>query len=88
MVPFTLFSMFLSSPKQNHHAVQVTNVMSPDPDGTYAPGDVVTVRVTFDRYVSVVGEPVFHLNTGKGDPGRAVYAGGSGSQARENAHQG
>lgn len=61
---------------------------SPDPDGTYAPGDVVTVWVTFDRHVSVVGDPVFNLNTGKGEPGRAVYAEGSGSQARENTQRG
>eukprot|EP00752_Nemacystus_decipiens_P003960 g3626.t1 len=52
---------------------QVTSVTSPDPDGTYAPGDVVTVWVTFDRYVSVIGDPVFNLNTGKGEPGRADY---------------
>lgn len=61
---------------------------SPDPAGTYAPGDVVTVWVTFNRNVSVVGDPVFSLNTGKGEPGRAVYVAGSGDQARENAHQG
>lgn len=67
---------------------QVTSVTSPDPDGTYAPGDVITVEVAFDRHVSVVGDPVFNLNTGKGEPGRADYVAGSGSQARANAQQG
>lgn len=66
---------------------KVTSVTSPDPDGTYAPGDVVTIWVTFDRHVSVFGEPVFNLNTGKGEPGRADYVQGSGDQARKNEHQ-
>lgn len=62
---------------------KVTNVTSPDAAGTYAPGDVVTIWVSFDQFVAVVGEPVFYLNTGKGEPGRAVYVEGSGNQARD-----
>ncbi|CAM9243696.1 unnamed protein product, partial [Ectocarpus sp. 8 AP-2014] len=62
---------------------QVTNVTSPDAAGTYAPGDVVTIWVAFDQFVAVVGEPVFYLNTGKGEPGRALYVEGSGNQARD-----
>lgn len=57
------------------------NVTSPDAAGTYAPGDVVTVWITFDYHVMVVGEPVLLLNTGNEEPGRASYAGGSGNQA-------
>ena len=56
------------------------NVTSPNPAGVYAPGDVVTVWVAFDRHVVVVGEPVLHLHTGKTEPGRATYAEGSGNQ--------
>lgn len=58
---------------------------SPDAAGTYAPGDVVTIWVAFDQFVAVVGEPMFYLNTGKGEPGRAVYIEGSGNQARDTA---
>ncbi|CAM9102436.1 unnamed protein product [Scytosiphon promiscuus] len=59
---------------------KITNVTSPNMNGTYAPGDIITVWVTFDQHVAVIGEPVFGLNTGKGEPGTAVYVGGSGSQ--------
>ncbi|CAM9436573.1 unnamed protein product, partial [Hapterophycus canaliculatus] len=59
---------------------KIVNVTSPDVNGTYAPGDVVTVWVAFDQHVAVIGKPVFGLNTGNGDPGTAVYVGGSGSQ--------
>lgn len=83
--PFLILKVFVS---ETRTLFQVTSVTSPDPDGTYAPGDVVTVWVTFDRYVSVVGDPVFNLNTGKGEPGRADYVQGSGTQARANAQQG
>lgn len=51
-------------------------------NGTYAPGDVVTIWVSFDQHVAVIGEPVFSLNTGKGDPGTAIYIGGSGTQVK------
>lgn len=67
---------------------KVVNVASPDAPGTYAPGDVVTVSVTFDRYVMVVGTPVLHLNTGKQRPGRAVYISGSGNEVREAKKRG
>lgn len=83
--PLLIFRVFVP---ETTALSKVTSVTSPDPDGTYAPGDVITVWVTFDRYVSVVGDPVFNLNTGKGEPGRADYAAGSGSQARANAQQG
>lgn len=54
---------------------------SPNPAGVYAPGDVVTVWVAFDRHVIVTGEPVLNLRTGKTEPGRATYVAGSGNQA-------
>ncbi len=61
---------------------KVTTVTTPNAAGTYSPGDVISIWVAFDRYVAVVGDPEFNLNTGKGEPGRAVYVGGSGSQVR------
>lgn len=42
----------------------------------------MTVSVTFDKHVVVVGEPILNLNTGKVEPGRAAYAGGSGNKVR------
>ncbi|CAM9319679.1 unnamed protein product, partial [Phaeothamnion confervicola] len=48
-------------------------------DGVYAPGDVVSVFVNFDREVSVVGIPVLHLDVGRNDSGRAEYCGGGGT---------
>lgn len=58
---------------------------SPNPAGVYAPGDVVTVWVAFDRHVVVIGEPVLNLHTGKTEPGRAIYVEGSGNQARHSS---
>lgn len=79
----TITSPHLSLPLARTHpsSTKVVNVTSPDASGTYAPGDVVTVWVTFDHHVVVVGEPLLNLNTGTGEPGVASYAGGSGNQA-------
>ncbi|CAM9774796.1 unnamed protein product, partial [Discosporangium mesarthrocarpum] len=59
---------------------KVVNITSPDEDGTYATGDVITVLVTYDRHVMVIGSPTLHLNTGRMEPGRASYEGGSGNK--------
>lgn len=53
---------------------------SPNEPGTYAPGDVITVWVTFDRHVLVIGDPVLLLNTGKQEPETAAYVDGSGNE--------
>ncbi|EQC37100.1 hypothetical protein SDRG_05327 [Saprolegnia diclina VS20] len=52
----------------------VTSVFALSPAGAYTAGDVVQLAVTFSRPVSVVGTPVFQLNTGFTDlfPGFVV----------------
>jgi hypothetical protein len=59
-------------------APTVTNVTSPDADGTYGAGDLVTVSVVFSAPVAVTGTPTLTLETGSVDAG-AVYITGSGT---------
>ncbi len=54
----------------------VTNVTSPDSDGVYHAGAVITITVTFDDVVTVTGAPTLILETGSIDR-EATYSGGS-----------
>jgi len=58
----------------------VTDVSSPDADGTYYPGATLTVVVTFSAPVTVVGIPTLTLETGAVDA-VAPYVAGSGTNA-------
>ncbi|MCX6345239.1 MAG: right-handed parallel beta-helix repeat-containing protein [Armatimonadetes bacterium] len=42
----------------------VSNVTSSNPDGTYGPGDVITIQVEFSGAVGVSGNPQIELQTG------------------------
>ncbi|MGU3626052.1 Ig-like domain-containing protein [Comamonas sp. C24C] len=60
------------------HLPTVTSVSSSTSNGTYAPGAVISITVTFDEAVTVTGVPQLTLETGSTD--RAVsYASGSGT---------
>src|SRR5205085_12157556 len=59
-------------------APTVTNVTSPDANGTYGAGVTLTVSVTFSASVVVTGTPVLTLETGAVDSA-APYIGGSGT---------
>jgi hypothetical protein len=51
-------------------------VSTPDADGVYGPGDVLTVWLTFNRPVSVIGTPVLRLavaNLNRGGSAPALY---------------
>jgi hypothetical protein len=51
-------------------------VTSPDADGVYGPGDVLTVWLTFNRPVSVIGQPMLRLavaNLNRGGSAAALY---------------
>jgi len=54
----------------------VTNVTSPELDGTYPVGSSIDITVTFDEPVTVTGTPQLWLNSG---PTPAVYASGTGT---------
>jgi len=56
----------------------ITNVTSPDPDGTYSPGGNIDITITFSDVVNVTGSPTLLLETGTTDRA-ATYASGSGS---------
>lgn len=56
----------------------VTNVSSSTTNGLYGVGDTITIAVTFDQAVEVIGTPLLRLETGSADR-QAAYAGGSGS---------
>ncbi|MBN8655678.1 MAG: DUF4082 domain-containing protein, partial [Anaerolineae bacterium] len=56
----------------------ITNVTSPDADGTYFAGDNITIEVTFNENVFVTGTPQLMLELGAVD-GLANYVSGSGS---------
>ncbi|MBN8654532.1 MAG: sortase [Anaerolineae bacterium] len=62
----------------NTSAPIVTNVTSPDADGTYFPGNTITILVTFDEAVTVTGTPQLLLELGVVD-GLANYVSGSGT---------
>ena len=60
------------------HLPTVTSVSSSTSNGTYAPGAVISITVTFDEVVTVTGVPQLTLETGSTD--RVVsYASGSGT---------
>ena len=70
---------------------QVTSVVvSSDAEGdhTYVLGDVITVRVTFDKAVLVSGAPQLTIDMDPADWGEkpAIYAGGSGSSELSFSH--
>jgi len=56
----------------------VTNVSSPDPDGTYGPGSLLTLTVAFSEAVTVTGTPNLTLATGA-TPTAVPYVSGSGT---------
>jgi hypothetical protein len=56
-------------------AANVTNVTSPNPNGTYLHAAALSVEVSFKRVVVVTGTPRIALNSG----GTATYASGSGT---------
>jgi LPXTG-site transpeptidase (sortase) family protein len=56
----------------------VINVTSPTPDGTYFPGAIILIEVTFDEIVNVTGIPQLTLELGAID-GIANYTAGSGA---------
>lgn len=62
----------------NTNAPLVTNVTSPDADGTYFPGDTITIQITFNEIVNVTGTPQLLLELGAVD-GLANYVSGSGT---------
>ncbi|HLJ49796.1 MAG TPA: hypothetical protein VKU01_27470 [Bryobacteraceae bacterium] len=53
----------------------VVNVSTPTPNGTYGPGAVISVQVSFSGVVNVTGAPFVTLNSG----GNANYTSGSGT---------
>ena len=63
-----------------YNAFVVTDVTSTTPNGTYGPGAVIGIRVTFSEKVTVTGSPQLTLETGTNDA-LADYTGGSGSVA-------
>ena len=54
---------------------RITNVSSTNADGTYGPGSVLAITITFDAAVTVTGTPQLPLNSG----GIATYISGSGT---------
>ncbi len=54
---------------------RVTNVTSTTANGTYGPGSVISIQLTFDSVVNVTGTPQLALNSG----GTASYTSGSGT---------
>lgn len=72
----------------------ILSVSSTAPDGAYAAGSVIPIRVSFSEPVNVLGSPYLRLNTGPSE-GIAYYSSGSGSttltfsytvQANENSN--
>lgn len=59
-------------------APTVTNVTSNKGDGTYGPGEVIDIQVTFSKAVDVTGTPVLALNSGTGS---ASYLSGTGTNS-------
>ncbi|MBN8580074.1 MAG: sortase [Anaerolineae bacterium] len=62
----------------NTSAPLVTNITSPNADGTYFAGNNITIEVTFDEAVFVTGTPQLLLELGAVD-GLANYVSGSGT---------
>lgn len=68
----TLYAQWATAPV-------ITNVTATNANGYYKSGSTVTLTVTFDQVVNVVGTPQIALNTG----GIATYSSGSGTAVLE-----
>ncbi len=55
--------------------VYIVNVTSPNPNGTYGIGAVISIQVVFSGAMTAVGVPQLALNTGES----AIYSSGSGT---------
>ena len=59
---------------------KVIRVFSSSSNGTYSPGDSITIHVEFSDYVQVTGEPILNLDVGNSLIGNARYFSGTRSR--------
>ncbi|MCX7748345.1 MAG: PA14 domain-containing protein [Clostridia bacterium] len=62
-------------PEEVPNPCKITGMTSDKADGVYTAGQIIDIKITFDKKVTVTGVPSLSLNSG----GEALYAEGSGS---------
>ena len=77
---FTVAEREPDAPSPTAPSVAVLNVTSPDADDTYGVGSVINITVAFNGSVTVAGEPLLGMETGRVDR-NATYAQGNGTAA-------
>ena len=77
---FTVAEREPDAPSPTGLNVRVLNVTSPDADDTYGVGSVINITVAFNGSVTVAGEPLLGMETGRVDR-NATYAQGNGTAA-------
>jgi len=64
-----------------HLIPKVLEIYSQSASGIYSPGDLISIIVRFDDFISVMGVPELHFDVGGGNIGRAQFV--SGSETKE-----